>query len=141
MAFGDESDLGGSLITMGTSGLVAVVGYALGMTLSQFVGSARAASGIGAAVMCGLYLATNVVDSLGPAAPVVRLVSPFHHANASRALVPGYGLDPVATVALVAMAGVMFALAAWAFEHRDYAAPVWRRQVRHRPGRPRRPGP
>ena len=140
LAFGDESNLGGSLITMGTSGLIAVVGYALGMTLSQFVGSARAASGIGAAVMCGLYLATNVIDSLGPAAPVVRLVSPFHHANASRALVPGYGLDLVATVALVAMAGVMFAVAAWAFEHRDYAAPVWRLQVRHRPEQ-RVPGP
>ncbi len=123
LAFGDESDLGGSLITMGTSGLLALVGYALGMFLSQVVGSARAASGIGAAVMCGLYLATNVVDSLGPAAPVVRFVSPFHHANASRALVPGYGLDLVATAALVGMAGVMFALSAWAFERRDYAAP------------------
>ena len=136
LAFGDVSDLGGSLITMGTSGLLALVGYALGMLLSQFVGSVRAASGIGAAVMCGLYLATNVVDSLGPAAPIVRIVSPFHHANASRALVPGYGLDLVATAALVGMAGVMFALSAWAFQRRDYAAPLWRRQVAARPGEP-----
>ncbi|MGB8020823.1 MAG: ABC transporter permease subunit, partial [Candidatus Nanopelagicales bacterium] len=128
LAFGDESDLGGSLITMGTSGLLAVVGYALGMLLSQLAGSARAASGIGAALMCGLYLATNVVDSLGPAGPVVRLISPFHHANASRALVPGHGLDPVATAALLGMAVFMFALSAWAFERRDYAAPLWRRR-------------
>jgi ABC-2 type transport system permease protein len=137
LSFGDESDLGGSLITMGTSSLIALVGYALGMLLSQLVGSARSASGIGAAVMCGLYLATNVADSLGPAAPVVRFLSPFHHANASRALVPGYGLDPVSTAALLAMAGVMIALSAWAFQRRDYAAPLWQRQVRARSaGRP-----
>jgi ABC-2 type transport system permease protein len=129
LAFGDASDLGGALITMGTCALLAVVGYALGMLVSQVVGSARAASGIGAAVMCGLYLATNAVDSLGPAAPFVRLVSPFHHANASRALVPGYGFDPLATAALVGMAVVMFALAAWAFQRRDYAAPLWVRRV------------
>ena len=132
LSFGDVSDLGGSLITMGTSGLLALVGYALGMFVSQFVGSVRAASGIGASVMCGLYLATNVVDSLGPAAPVVRLISPFHLANASRALVPGYGLDLPATSALVGMAVILFALSAWVFERRDYGAPVWRRRV---PGR------
>jgi putative exporter of polyketide antibiotics len=129
MAFGGESDLGGSLITMGTSGLLAVVGYSLGILVSQLVGSARAAAGIGSAVMCGLYLATNVLDSLGAAAAVVRILSPFHHANASRALVPGHGLDPVATVALIAMAAGMFALSAWAFERRDYAAPLWHGRV------------
>lgn len=129
LAFGDASDLGGSLITMGTSGLLALVGYALGMFLSQVAGSARSASGIGAAVICGLYLATNVVDSLGLAAPLVRFISPFQHANASRALVPGYGLDPVATAALVGMVVILFALSAWAFQRRDYAAPMWRQQV------------
>lgn len=138
---GHQPDLGGSLITMGTSGLLAVVGYAFGMLLSQLVGRARTASGIGAAVMCGLYFATNVVDTLGPAAPVVRVVSPFHLANASRALVPGYGLDPGSTAALVGMTVVMLAMAGWAFERRDYAAPLWARRAAAHPGQLKpRPG-
>lgn len=124
LAAGHQPDLAGSLITMGTSGLVAMVGYALGTLVSQLVGSVRAAGGFGSAVICALYLATNVEDRLGPAG-FVRFASPFHYANRSRALVPGYGLDFVATAALVAMVAALLALTAWAFARRDYAAPLW----------------
>ncbi|MGB7981953.1 MAG: ABC transporter permease subunit [Candidatus Nanopelagicales bacterium] len=124
VAAGNEPDLGGSLITMGTSGLVAFAGYALGMLLSQLVGSVRAAGGIGSILLCVLYLATNLEDDLGPLG-FVRVGSPFHWANQSRALVPGHGLDLPATAMLVLLAVVMLALAAWAFSARDYAAPLW----------------
>lgn len=124
VAAGGQPDLGGSLITMAISGLVAFVGYSLGMLLSQLVGSVRAAGGIGSVLLCALYVATNVEDDLGPLG-FVRFLSPFHWANQSRALVPGHGLDPVATLALVLLAAAMLALAARAFTLRDYAAPLW----------------
>lgn len=129
VAVGSQPDLAGSLVTMGTSGLVAFVGYGLGMLLSQLVGSVRAAGGLGSVVLCALYVATNVEDDLGPLG-FVRFGSPFHWANRSRALLPGHGLDPVATLALVLLAVAMLALAAWAFTRRDYAAALW---VRRRP--------
>ena len=132
LAVGDEPDLGGSLITMGTCGLVALVGYCLGVLLSQLVGTARAASGIGALLVSGLYVATNVGDSLGPFA-AVRYVSPFHYANRSRALVPGYGLDLGATVVLLVLALAMLGLAAWAFNGRDLGARFTFRPDRARP--------
>ena len=103
LAVGGEPDLGGSLITMGTSGLVALAAYALGMLAAQLVGSSRAASGVGAAILSVLYVATNMGERLGPAA-AVRFVSPFHYANQSRALVPGYGLDVVASLTLLGLA-------------------------------------
>ncbi|HSO04106.1 MAG TPA: ABC transporter permease subunit [Candidatus Limnocylindrales bacterium] len=126
LAAGDEPDLAGALITMGTSGLVAFAGYALGMLLSQVVGSVRVAGGVGSVVLCALYVATNVEDDLGPLG-FVRFVSPFHWANQSRALVPGQGLDLPATAVLVLLGVAMLALAAWAFTARDYAAPLWGR--------------
>jgi ABC-2 type transport system permease protein len=138
VAAGGQPDLGGSLITMGTSGLVTFVGYAIGMLLSQLVGSVRAAGGIGSLVLCALYVATNVEEDLGPLG-LVRFLSPFHWANRSRALVPGHGLDLAATAMLVLLAVAMLALAAWTFSARDYAAPLWarpRRAVTGAEGRP-----
>jgi ABC-2 type transport system permease protein len=134
LAVGGEPDLGGSLITMGTSGLVALVAYALGMLAAQLVGSSRAAGGVAAAVLSVLYVATNMGERLGPAAGV-RFVSPFHYANQSRALVPGYGLDLVASLVLLALALVILGLAGWAFTRRDYAAPLWVHRARGRPTR------
>ena len=78
LAAGGEPDLGGSLITMGTSGMVALVAYALGMLAAQLVGSSRAASGVGAALLSVLYVATNMGDRLGPAASCpVRVALPL----------------------------------------------------------------
>ena len=126
LAGAGEPNLAGSLITMGTVGLVGMVGFALGLAVSQVTTSARAAAGASSAVLTALYLTTNVGDQLG-ALDGIRFVSPFHYANASRALVPGYGLDLPATAALVAMTVVLLAFGAWAFARRDYAAPLWSR--------------
>jgi ABC-2 type transport system permease protein len=73
-------------------------------------------------------------ERLGPAAGV-RFVSPFHYANQSRALVPGYGLDVVASLILLALAVITLGLAGWAFTRRDYAAPLWVHHARARPAR------
>lgn len=128
VAGGDEPNFAGALITMGTAGLVGIVGYALGLLVSQLTSSARTAAGASSAVLAVLYVATNTGSGLG-ALDGIRFVSPFHYANASRALVPGHGLDLAATGALVAMALVLLALAAWAFASRDYAAPLWTRRT------------
>lgn len=122
-------DFGGSLITMFVSGLAAMVAFALGMLVSQLTGSARTASGITSVLLTVLYVGTNVWDEIGPLG-LVRYVSPFYYANFSRALVPGYGLDVPSALALVVMAAVLLGLAAWAFERRDYASPLWARRAR-----------
>lgn len=129
MAAGGEPDLGGALITALAAGLCAFVAYAFGLLVSQLIASPRAASGVAAAVIVGLYLCTNVWQKLGPAGGV-RFISPFFYFNSSRALVPGYGLDMPATAALLAMAALLLAAATWAFQRRDYAAALWDRTAR-----------
>lgn len=134
MAAGHAPDLGGSLITMTASGLCALVGYSSGLLASQVTGTSRAAGGLTALLLALLYVTTNVWEDLGPFG-LVRFVSPFYYANASRALVPGYGLDIGATAALVAMSAVLLALSAWAFQCRDYGAALWSRPPRRRRAR------
>lgn len=127
LATAGQPDWSGSLIAHLTSGLVAMVGYGLGLLASQLTRRSRTASGVSAAVLVILYVLTNLWEELGPVG-AVRFVSPFHWANASRALVPGEGLDLPATAALVAMASGLVVLAGLAFERRDYRGVLWARR-------------
>ena len=136
MAAGGEPNFGGSLITAAAAGLCALAAYAFGLLASQLMISTRAAGGVAAAVIVGLYLFTNVWQKLGWAGGA-RFISPFYYFNTSRALVPGHGFDLAATAALLAMTALMLAAATWAFQRRDYAAVLWSRPSR--PGRPGRP--
>jgi ABC-2 type transport system permease protein len=136
LATAGQPDWSGSLVAHLTSGLVAMVGYGLGLLVSQLTSRSRTASGVSAAVLVTLYVLTNLWEELGPLG-VVRFVSPFHWANASRALVPGHGLDLPATGVLLAMATGLVWLAAIAFERRDYRGVLWAR--RPSPRRERRP--
>lgn len=129
MAAGGQPDLGGSLITAAAAGLCALVAYAFGLLVSQLMVSPRAAGGVAAAVIVGLYLFTNVWQELGPAGGA-RFISPFYYFNTSRALVPGYGFDLPAAAAQLAMTALLLAAATWAFQRRDYAAALWSRPAR-----------
>jgi len=129
MAVGGEPDPGGSFITGFAVGLCAFTGYALGVLVSQLTPSPRAGSGIAALLLTGLYLLTNVADQIGPVG-ALRFVSPFHYANASRALVPGQGLNLTVSLGLAAAAAALLGGAAWAYRRRDYGAGLWARPTR-----------
>lgn len=135
MASAGESRVVGSLVTMAAVGLCALVAYALGMLVSQLTTSSRAASGIAAVVLVALYVGTNVAGEVGPLG-MLRFISPFHYANSSRALVPGFGADVPALVVLAALAAALLAASAWAFDRRDYRSSLWPRTAR--PTMPRR---
>jgi ABC-2 type transport system permease protein len=132
LAAGGEPDLSGSLLTMVAVGLCGMVGYSLGLLVSQLTPTARAAAGVSSIVLTALYVLNNVWEELHWFG-TVRFISPFYYADFSRALVPGYGLHLPATAALVAMSVLLVGLAAWAFERRDYGAALWvRRRARAR---------
>jgi ABC-2 type transport system permease protein len=128
MAGGGEPDLGGSIATCATTGLLALVGFGLGVLLGQVAREARAAAGLASLLLVVLYVATNL-DGEVAGAGVLAAVSPFSLANRSRALVPGYGLDVGATLALVAVAAALIALSVVAGDRRDYGAPLWSRRT------------
>lgn len=126
LLMGGEPNLVGSMISVTAAGLCGLVGYGLGALVAQFTRTSRAAAGIASLLLTVVYVLTNIADTLGPVG-VVRYLSPFHYFNQSRALVPGHGLDLVAMASLAAGAVGLLALAALAFERRDYQAPLWHR--------------
>jgi ABC-2 type transport system permease protein len=128
MAAGGQPNLGGSIITAAAAGLCALAAYAFGLLISQLMAGPRAADGITGAVIVAVYLFTNVWQELGPAG-WARFISPFYYFNTSRALVPGHGFDLPAAAALLAMTVLLIGAAAWAFQRRDYAAPLWSRRA------------
>ncbi|MGN6576050.1 MAG: ABC transporter permease subunit [Nocardioides sp.] len=128
LAVAGVPDAPGALVTLLTSGLVAVVGFALALAVSQLLPGSRSAAGLTSAALVGLYIVTNLEGELG-ALSGLRWLSPFHYANLSRALVPGHGLDLLGTLVLLAMAAGLLWVGAVGFERRDYAAALW---VRHR---------
>jgi ABC-2 type transport system permease protein len=130
MAAGGEPNLAGSLLTSLAMGVCAFVAYALGAAISQLIGTARSAAGVGAFIVTVLYLLTNVWDRIGSVG-VIRFVSPFYYFGQSRALVPGHGFGVLAVAVSLGMAVALLAVAAWAFERRDVGAPLWVRRARH----------
>ena len=128
LAVGDSSDIAGSMITLASVGLGALVAFGLGVLVSQFTRSARSAGGIAAMVLVAMYLANNAVDEGDPLG-WVRFLTPFHWVNQSRALVPDEGVDVGAMLVLLVVALALLALAAFTFQRRDYGSGLWARRA------------
>lgn len=124
---GDAGDLKGSLVTMLSVGLGALVTFALGLLISQLTRTARIAGGITALVVVVLYLLNNALDQ-GDTLDWLRLFTPFHWVNQSRALVPGYAFNITAACVLISTSLVLILLALWAFVRRDYGSGLWTRR-------------
>ena len=135
LAIGGEPDTAGAFVSIAEAALCAYTFYALALLIAQLTRTARTAAGITALVMTALFVFTNVWDKTGLLAPA-RFVSPFFYFQQSRVLVPGHGLDLGATLALAIIPIVILAVAAWAFEHRDYASVLGAHATREAARRP-----
>jgi ABC-2 type transport system permease protein len=104
--------------------------FGIGALVAQIAPDFRAAAGSGAAVLVVLF----VIDSIGRTSvnrsPLTDL-SVFSLYNRSKSFAPGGMFDPVATLALLAIAAITGAIAAVAFTRRDIGSGL----VRFRPTR------
>ncbi len=135
LAAGGEADTLASFVISAEATLCAFSFYALAMLIAQMTRTPRTATGVTALIMTALYVFTNVWQDAGPFG-VVRFVSPFFYFQQSRVLVPGHGVDALATIALAAIPMVILVAAAWAFERRDYASVLGARPSREAARRP-----
>ncbi len=126
LAAAREPDLSGALGAFAAIGSCALLGYGLGLFVSQLTTDRRAAAGISAVVLTCLYVVENTWEDLHGLG-ILRFVSPFHYVNLSRALVPGHGFNPLTAAVLVTAAAVLVLASGWAFQRRDYRAPLWHR--------------
>jgi ABC-2 type transport system permease protein len=99
-------------------GLVALFAFSLGLLLSQFFQTSRAASAITSTFLVATFFIANMNDSLGPLT-FLRYLSPFYYYIQARTLVPGISFDVAAMAVLLAAAVVATGVACLLFQRRD----------------------
>jgi putative exporter of polyketide antibiotics len=104
---------------------LALVGFGIGVAVSQLVMTRRSASSLGAVLLIGTYVLNSLVRS-GVEVGAFATVSPFYLFDRSTPLVTGGAFDVGATSALVVTAAVLIAFAAIAFVRRDVGGSVLR---------------
>jgi putative exporter of polyketide antibiotics len=105
--------------------------FGIGILVAQFAPEFRAAAGSAAAVLVVMFAIDSIGRSSLNRSPLTDL-SVFFLFNRSKSFAPGGTFDPVATVALLMVAVVATALAAYAFGGRDIGAGVLRFRSRGR---------
>ena len=90
LAASNEPNTQGALITLLAGGICIFPFFALGVFISQFVISSRNATGIAAIFVTTIYLLDNISGKYGWL-HWVSYLSPFHYANLTRPVIPGFG--------------------------------------------------
>lgn len=102
----DEPNFSGSLITLLAGGICIFPFFGLGLLISQFTNSARTASGATSIIVTTIYLLGNIGDKYSWLT-WIKHISPFHYANLSRPVIPGFGSNYSSWVLMV-FVGVIF---------------------------------
>lgn len=92
--------------------------YGLGLVAAQLAGTRRSAGGVAGIALLALFL-VNSAARTGAGLAELRGFSPFYHYELSQPLTRTGSLDAGATIALLAMAAILTAVAALAFQRRD----------------------
>jgi ABC-2 type transport system permease protein len=115
---GEPLDTGAVLLEAVLIFALALVGFGIGVAVSQLVITRRSASSLGAVVLVGTYVLNSMARS-GVEVGGLAVLSPFYLFDRSTPLLAGGTFNVGATVALVGIAAVLVALAAIAFVRRD----------------------
>ena len=100
----------GSLLTLLAGGICIFPFFSLGLLISQFVNSARTASGATSIIVTTIYLLGNIADKYSWL-NWVNYISPFHYANLTRPVIPGFGTNYQSWLLMI-LVGVIFILIA-----------------------------
>jgi ABC-2 type transport system permease protein len=95
--------------------------FAIGLLVAQIAPDFRAAAGAGAAVLIVMFVLDSIGRTSATRSPLTD-ITVFFLFNRSKSFAPGGTFDPTATIALLAIALIVGALAALAFARRDVGA-------------------
>jgi ABC-2 type transport system permease protein len=110
LATSNAADTKGSFITLLAGGICIFPFFGLGVLISQFLSSARTASGATSIVVTALYLLGNIADKYSWLT-WIKYLSPFNYANWSRPVIPGFGVNYISWLAML-LVGVFFIVVA-----------------------------
>ena len=125
---GEPLEMGAVLLEVVLTLALALVGFGIGVAVSQLVITRRSASSLGAVVLVGTYVLNSLARS-GVDVGALAAVSPFYLFDRSTPLVTGGTFNVAATAALVSEAAILVVLAAIAFVRRDVGGALVRLQA------------
>ena len=105
--------------------LIAAVFGAIALLVSQFTQERRTASGVTAGILL-VAIVVDMVHRVVPNTVWLSQLSPVYYYNLSKPLVPGYGVNPGAMLAMVGLTVVLSGAAVWLFARRDVGGVVIR---------------
>lgn len=120
---GVELTLSAALLFGLNIALLASVFGALALLVSQFTRERRPAAGVTAALL-GLSIVLNSASRTVPDGEWIAWASPLHYFELSKPLIPTYGANPIAMIALAVLSSAVTALGVALFVRRDVGAPV-----------------
>lgn len=131
LATSDEPNTSGAIITLLAGGICIFPFFGLGLLLSQFSRSSRLAAGLASILVTVVYVVGNIADKYTWLRWFTSC-SPFHYANLSKPVVPGFGTDYWSWVAMIAVGTVLIVVSILCANTRDLHAVV---RLVHRPPR------
>lgn len=121
-----EPNLKGSLITLLAGGICIFPFFGLGVFISQFVTSARTASGLTSIIVTAIYLLGNIADKY-TWLTWIKYLSPFYYANLSRPVIPGFGSNYSSWLIMIVVGSIFIGVSALLIESRDVGSSFYQR--------------
>ncbi len=121
--FGADFGLSDALLFGLNLALVSAVFGSLALFISQFTQERGPAAGWTAGLLL-VFIVLDMVHRVVPNTDWISRVSPIYYYNLSKPLVPTYGPNAGAMVALLAMAAILGGISIWLFVRRDVGGTV-----------------
>lgn len=119
----NEPDLSGSIITLLAGGICIFPFFGLGLLMSQFLQSARTASGITSIIVTAIYVLDNISGNYAWLS-WVPYISPFHYANLSRPVIPGFEASYPSWALMLAIGAILIYFSIRFLSRRDIGSVV-----------------
>lgn len=121
MAASDSPNTSGSMLTLLAGGICIFPFFGHGLVISQLTSSARTAAGITSLLVTVIYVIDNISGKYSWL-EWFTYFSPFHYANRSRPIIPGFGTDYFSWIFMALIGALFVAVAINLIERRDIDA-------------------
>jgi ABC-2 type transport system permease protein len=122
-SFNAGYSLGDALLFGLNLALICGVFGSLALLISQFTQERGTAAGVTGGLLV-VFIVLDMIHRVIPGSEWVSRISPIYYYNLSKPLVPSYGTNPGAILALLAISVVLSGAAIWLFARRDIGAAV-----------------
>ena len=128
LAASNEANTTGAVITLLAGGICIFPFFGLGLLVSQFVNTAKTASGITSIVITLIYVLDNISGKFEWLS-WFKYLSPFYYANLSRPVIPGFTANYWSWILMFLIGSIFVAVSVFLVEKRDLESPVFQKTI------------